>query len=121
MRLHIHELYIPGVLNTGLGLWVMVSSAVFGYGRPENINDYTVGPLILSFAFISIWSATRDCRWVNTVLGGWLAVSTFFLPYPLMGTINMILTGCLVVLLSIPEGRHRKAFGGGWRQVWAHD
>lgn len=117
--MHLRELYIPGVINTGLGLWIMASPAVLDYGRPESINDYVLGPLIVSFAFISIWSATRECRWVNVVLGGWLAISTFFLPYPLYGAVNAILAGCLIVLWSIPEGRHRKAFGGGWRRVWA--
>lgn len=111
------------IVNFFFGLWLMAAPALLGYiGTPAEVNDRIVGPLIASFAFVAIWDITRGLRWVNTLLGLWLVVSPFLLgawvaDWSFPATINSVLVGLYVAILSLVPGQVRHQFAGGWRSL----
>jgi uncharacterized membrane protein len=107
-------IYWPGIINTFLGVWIMISPAVFGYGMSASANDHIIGPLAVSFAFISLWEVLRSCRLVNIVFGIWMLLAAFLLPYPQAAIVNNALTGTALIIFSLPKGRIKNSYGGGW-------
>ena len=63
------------------GLWLMTAPDLLGYGEPARMNDYIVGPLVVSFAVIAVAETTRSLRWGNVALGMWLVLAPLFLRY----------------------------------------
>lgn len=106
------------LINVGLGVWLMAAPAVFGSPKFISTNFQIAGPLIISFATIAIWQATRPLRWVNLVLGAWLIVSPLVLGYGSIEAINSVVVGVAVALLSLVRGTIDKPFDGGWSMIW---
>jgi hypothetical protein len=106
------------LLNTGLGLWLMASPAVLGYGSPASTNDRIVGPVIASLAVIAIAEVTRSLRRVNTVVGGWLLLAPWILGYETLPMVQSLVVGVLVIALSLVPGEVKERYGGGWRVLW---
>ena len=107
------------VFTAGIGIWLMSAPAVLGYGVPAETNDHVVGPLVASFAIIAWWQVTRGLRWINVVLGLWLIAAPWVLGYSEWRvTINSMLAGGLIALLSLVKGKVDKRFGGGWRELF---
>lgn len=70
------------LIAIAIGLCVQASAYVFGCDGPAAANLYIVGPIVASIACIAIWEVMRPMRWVNLLLGVWLAISPLFLNYP---------------------------------------
>lgn len=111
----------PQLINMVLGLWLMAAPGVTGYGRPAATSDHIVGPLVATFACISIWEATRGVRWVNLPLGIWAALAPLALGAPTVAIANGLVCGVLVALLATRGGAIEQKFGGGWSMLWSSD
>lgn len=110
---------IPRIGTILLGLWLIVAPGVFGLLDPARSNDYIVGPLIVSFATVALWEATRGLRWVNFLLGVWLLLAPFVLGYPFpIPVANDILVGLAVLVLATRGGKITQRFGGGWSAIF---
>jgi hypothetical protein len=109
----------PQFLNMALGLWLMAAPAVLGYGPPGSHSDHIVGPLVVTFACIALWEATRPMRWVCLPLGVWLVAAPWVLGHPVAGQISSVATGMAIAGLSFLGGRISRQFGGGWSMLWA--
>ncbi|MFZ5896083.1 MAG: SPW repeat domain-containing protein [Myxococcota bacterium] len=107
------------LLSAVIGIWVMASPSVLGYGRPLATSDWIVGPLIASFGLIAAWEITRALRWPNVVLAAWLALSAFVVGGVASGDVlvNHIVSAILVAGFSLVRGRQRHPFAGGWRSL----
>lgn len=104
--------------NILLGVWLMAAPDVLGYAGSAQTNDRIVGPLIISFATVAIWEATRSLRHVNTVLGSWLLLAPWVLGYASLPLFNSLIVGVLTVLFSLVKGKITETYGGGWSRLW---
>ena len=107
-------------LNTLLGIWLMAAPAVLGYGGAAMDNDRIAGPIAATFACVAIWQVTRSGRWVCTLAGLWLVAAPWVLPdYTRAATLNSMLCGAAIVVLSLVRGKYDESkFGGGWKYLW---
>lgn len=104
------------------GLWLMAAPAVLGYGDPAQTNDQIIGPVVVTFAVVSWWEATRNARWANAPLGIWLILAPFILAYEgPTSVVNSVVSGAAITLLSLVRGRVEKTYGGGWRSLFQPD
>jgi hypothetical protein len=105
-----------------LGLWLMASPDVMGYEGPERLNNYIVGPLVVSAGIMALAETTRAVRWVNVVLGCWLVLAPVLLHYePLHIGVRSALLGIAITGLSWFPGERRSLQGGGWSALWKRD
>lgn len=106
------------VMSALVGIWLMASPSVLGYGRPLATSDWIVGPLVASFGLIAAWSVTRAVRWANLVLAAWVVLSPFLLGDAGVD-VNHVVSGILLGMLALIRGRSRHSYAGGWRSLGA--
>lgn len=104
-------------MNTILGVWLMAAPDALGYGDPARTNDHIIGPLIVSFAMIATSEVTHSARWVNVLLGLWLAVAPL-LGYPFRIAMHSVVIGLVVAACSLVRGTIKDHVGGGWSVLW---
>lgn|SRR5690349_1566413 len=107
------------IFNIILGLYIMVSPALFDYNQALSNNNHIVGPLIITFAVIALWDINQQMRRANIVTGGWLVLSAFIFSAP--ASIYLILqavAGLLIIIFSLVKGKVVHQYGGGWRSLW---
>ncbi|WP_121666544.1 SPW repeat domain-containing protein [Mesonia aquimarina] len=110
------------IINTILGLWLMIAPAVLNYDNDLANNSYIVGPLIITFSVIAYWEATRVVRKWNYPLAIWLLAYFLFFDYSSeIGLINNITVGVLVFVFSTVKGKVEGTYGGGWGSLWKKD
>ncbi len=109
---------IAGVLNTLVGLWLILAPAVLGYGGRAADHDRIVGPFVATFAVISIAESCRPARWANLPIGAWLVLAPWILGFPGEAAANSVAAGLAAAGLSLWKGRIRHRFGGGWSSLW---
>lgn len=105
-----------------VGLWLMAAPAVLGHaGTTVGSSDRVVGPLVVSAAFLGIFTITRPVRWFNLLPGVWLLVAPWVLGAPTAATVSDVVAG-LVVLALAPVGRLAYSrYGGGWASLRSPD
>ncbi|HXV78328.1 MAG TPA: vitamin K epoxide reductase family protein [Candidatus Binatia bacterium] len=106
------------VLSALMGLWLMFSPALFKSVGSAASGDQFVGALIITIAVIAMAEVVRLGRWLNVLLGLWLAGA----PWMLSGAsttsvINTMAVGIAVILLSIPRGRVIERYGSWSRWI----
>ncbi len=107
------------LINTALGIWLMVAPDLLAYGESGTDNGHIVGPIIIMFSFVACWEVTRPLRLVNLVSGVWLLVSPWVLDYGQTDMIvNDMVVGALVIGFSFVAGERKASFGGGWSSLW---
>ena len=107
------------IINTGLGIWLMVAPSVLSYDKVGSDNCHVVGPLIVTFAFVSCWEITRPVRKVNYLTGAWLLLAPWILGYDeTLPILNDMIVGALVIGFAWVEGKITASFGGGWKSLW---
>lgn len=106
------------IVNTVLGLIIMIAPDLWDYNKLAADNNHTVGPVIITFAITAIWEVNRNIRWFNVLAGFWLLFSPFFLNLgsARVTEFNMFM-GILVILCSLFKGTIEQRFGGGWRSL----
>lgn len=103
----------PLTASAALGLWLMFSPAVFGSEGPLANSDHLVGPLVFTVAVISMAEVVRAGRFLNVLLGLWIAAAPWLLSgATLSATCNNALAGAAIGVLSFPRGRIREHYGG---------
>lgn len=108
---------IPGLLAAALGIWLMAAPGVIGYDDPAAASHHIIGPLIASFAVISIWESTRDVRRLNLLLAAPLALETVFLDMPALAVVNSLVCAVLAGALALVPAPISEVYRGGWREL----
>jgi len=95
-----------------LGLWLMLSPAVFGIEKTAADSDHLVGALVVTVAVIVMAEVVRAGRFLNVLLGAW----TIAAPWLLTGATtpakwSHVIVGAAIVMLSIPRGPTREKYG----------
>lgn len=107
------------IINAFLGIWIMASPAIIGQSAAASDNSHIIGPIIITFAVVSWWEATRIVRLYNVPFGAWLVLAPWILGYEATAMIaSSMISGVLVVLLSFVKGTVKQQFGGGWSSLW---
>jgi hypothetical protein len=100
------------LVATGLGLWLMVSPAIFGTTGAAADSSHLVGALVVTFSVIAMGEPARAVRFVNVPLGLWIVVAPWvFAGAPLLATWNSVILGVALILVSIPRGTIRDKYG----------
>ncbi len=110
------------IINTIIGIWVMVAPVALGFEKTAANNNHIIGPLVVTTAITAIWEVNRSARYVNIVLGIWLLVSAFFIDAgATAGMISNILSGLMIFCLSLSGGKIKGRYGGGWRSLFQNE
>lgn len=100
----------------------MISPEILKMNQVTSNNNHIVGPLIITFAVISLWDINRSVIRANIVLGSWLLIALFVLDFT--QTIAFSSNGacaCFIIVLSSIKRRSKGKFGGGWRSLFQHN
>lgn len=88
------------IVNLVLGFWLVLSAFLWVHSGAQFTNAWVSGLLVAAIALAA--SRVPDLRYANAVMGGWLMVSTFFLPRVSAGTFwNHLVVGLAVLFLSL--------------------
>lgn len=99
-------------VSAALGVWLMFSPHVFGSGGAAADSDHLVGALVVTFAVTAMGETGRPARFLNMLLGIWLAAGAWFLGgAPAAARWNSALAGLALLPLSLPLGRIRDRYG----------
>ena len=105
-------------LSAAVGVWTMAAPAVLGSSPAVASNATIAGALVATVAVTAMGEVTRAARFLNILLGLWVAVAPWFvsgsttrdkLAYPI--------GGLALLALSVPRGRLRDRYGGWDRYV----
>lgn len=106
-------------LNALLGVWLMLAPSLLGYRDTFAAKlDWTVGPLVTAFAVVAMSGVLRAVRVVNLVLAMAVALAALE-PVGRFATLAHVATAVLIAVFSLPRGRIRHSYGGGWSSLRA--
>lgn len=109
-------------VSAALGIWLMVSPAVLGYGGAARIHDRILGPIIVTIAVTAMAPVTRPLRRLNGVIAAWLLLGApWLLSFQPPARANSLVVGAILLVASLVRGRVDGDFGGGWRAIWTDD
>lgn len=109
----------PRIINTLLGLWLMIAPGIFQYSSAAADNGHIAGPIIVTFSIVAIWEATRGVRKWNFPIGVWLLAAPWILGYDnTIAIISDMGVGVLVLIFASVKARVEKNYGGGWASLW---
>ena len=98
-----------------LGAWLMFSRAIFGTEGAVANSDHLVGALIFTVAVCAMAEVARPLRFINVLFGLWLIGAPWLLTGATAGaTWSDIVTGFLVIGLSLPRGSRSAEHYGAW-------
>lgn len=107
------------IINTLIGLWLMVAPGIFNYSGSAADNGYIVGPVIITFSVVAYWEATRVLRKWNYPLAVWLLLAPWVLNYTNdIAIISDMASGVLVLVFASVRGKIENSYGGGWSSLW---
>lgn len=102
-------------LSAAIGLFLMLSRAVFGNVMPLAGSDHLVGALVLTTAVIAWAEVARPLRFLNIAFGLWLILAPWLLDGgTVAGGLIGALSGIALVVLSLPRGRRSEEHYGSW-------
>lgn len=105
-------------VNTAIGIWMMAAPGVLGFGTRATDLHHIFGPVVATFAIVSIWEATRSVRLWNVLPGAFLLVAPFVLGFETgLEIIHTIVAGVLILLCAVVRGPSKHRFAGGWASL----
>ncbi|GGG52394.1 hypothetical protein GCM10010964_44440 [Caldovatus sediminis] len=102
--------------SCALGAWLMFSRAVFGTEGLLADSDHLVGALVITVAVCAMAEVARPLRFLNVLFGLWLVAAPWLLAdgAGVAGAWNDIVSGLVIVGLSLPRGRRSAEHYGAW-------
>ncbi len=101
------------IVSVFVGVWFMVSPTVLGYEGKLADSNHLVGAVVITFAIISMSEVARSLRFVNILLGLWLATSIWIFDNP--GGIalwSQLALAVVLILISFRKGVIEEKHGG---------
>ena len=100
----------------------MVSPAFLSMTREAANNNHIAGPLAITFSVIAIWEINRNAIKANLLIGAWLLLAIFILPYNNVAVmLSNGLCGLLLCVLALKKQPAKQNYGGGWRSLFQHN
>jgi len=99
------------LVSAALGAWLMVAPAVFQTTGQAAHSDHILGALVVTVAIVAFAEVTRAARFINIAL----ALGIIALPWLLGGgtlaaSLNDLIIGALVIVLSIAPGKIKNSY-----------
>jgi nucleoside-diphosphate-sugar epimerase/uncharacterized membrane protein len=102
-------------VSAAIGLFLMLSRAIFGNVMPLAGSDHLVGALVLTTAVIAWAEVARPLRFLNIGFGLWLIVAPWFLGGgTIAGSLIGVLSGIALLAISLPRGKRSAEHYGSW-------
>ncbi len=87
-----------------LGVWLWVSPTLLGFNDPAaSPHFYLVGFLVIVCELFAFYLFRTWEEWINIVLGLWLILAAILLFNPRAAKTDAIITGMLLIALSLYE------------------
>ena len=101
-----------------VGVWLLAAPAVFGSSGAMSNSNYITGALVTTFSVLALAEVGRAARFLNFASGLWIVIA----PFVLAGATsadrwNGVVTGALLIALSIRRGAVRERYGSWQRWV----
>lgn len=97
----------------------MAAPAVLGYNSAGTDSNHIAGPIIATFAIVSLWEATSAVRKFNYPCGIWLLLAPWILGYDqALHIANDMVCGLLVLIFASISMKITGSYGGGWKVLW---
>jgi hypothetical protein len=107
------------LINAVIGIWLMISPSFLSYNDSGTDNCHIFGPIVVTFAFVALWEATRMVRKANVLFGLWFLLAPWVLGYEQTPPIvNDMVCGAMIIAFSFIKGTVKGNFGGGWASLW---
>ena len=101
--------------STVLGVWLMLTRAVFGTEPPMADTDHLVGALVVTVAVIAMAEVARPLRFVNVLFGAWLIAAPWLLGgESTVASWASVIVGFALIGLSLPRGKRSDEHYGSW-------
>ena len=106
------------LISAALGVWLMFSPALFGSEGTAADSNHVVGALIVTVSVIVTAEVIRTGRFLNLVLGFWVAIAPWLLDGAAgIAVWNNAAVGLALIALSIPRGGLRERYAGWDRYI----
>lgn len=91
--------YLGGGGAVAIGLFLL-AAPLAPWSRAA-LHAHLVGGLVAAIGALTLARVTRSARWLNAGIGTWLLISPLVAGYTLRGALHMVITGLLLLVLSI--------------------
>lgn len=103
------------VASVLLGAALMITPVFFGTSAPLYHSDHVLGCVVILVAVTAMAEVVRPVRFLNVVLGAWVAASPLLLDGDsAIGTLADVAMGLALIALSLPRGTRSEEHYGGW-------
>ncbi len=103
------------VVSALIGTWLMMTRLIFDTRPPMADSDHVVGALIVTVAVTAMAEVARPVRFINVILGAWLAMAPWMLAgASIAASWSSVLAGIVLIAMSLPRGTRSKTHYGGW-------
>lgn len=102
------------IVSTLMGIWLMFAPSLFGVSIDSAAADvsHLGGSLIVVVSVISMGEVMRLGRYLNILLGAFVAIAPFFLGGSDAAlSISGAVSGVLVIILAFPRGPKKESYG----------
>jgi uncharacterized membrane protein len=94
-----------------IGIWILFSAPYFHYeGHPAMLFSI-LGALTVTFTVFSFSEALRSLRLINILFGLLLLLTVYHITGHTYGSINGVICGLALIILSFPKGEIRQSYG----------
>ncbi len=100
------------LVSVAAGLWLMASPAVFVTAGNAAHSEHLIGALVVTVAIMALSDVGRGLRWINILFGVWFLAAPWLLGGATTGsTVNDMIAGGALILLSLPRGPVGERYG----------
>ncbi len=90
-------------VNVAVGAWLFLSAWIFDAPLVQRVGQGLAGSTVFVLAFLAM--AYARTRWINTLLGLWVAASPFALALPSgPAGVNRLVSGLVILAASLWPG-----------------
>jgi nucleoside-diphosphate-sugar epimerase len=98
-----------------LGAWLMFSRMTFATAGAIANNEHVIGALVITIAICAMAEVARPLRFLNLLFGLWMLAAPLLLAGAHARAVaNDMLTGLLLIALSLPRGARSPEHYGAW-------
>lgn len=89
--------YVSGAGAILVGLWLLVAPLP----TRAALHAHLLGAVVIAIGALSLAKVARSARWLNAALGALLMLSPLLVAYTLRGAIHMLVSGLLLLVVSV--------------------
>jgi nucleoside-diphosphate-sugar epimerase/uncharacterized membrane protein len=101
--------------SIGLGAFLMLDRLILGTTGEVANTHHLIGALAITVSIIAVAEVARALRFINMLLGAWLAASSVMVEGSGGAvTVASLVVAALLIVLSLPRGRRSNEHYAGW-------